>query len=295
MIRRLTALVLLAAAGTATWGEDPPNPHWAVEGCRHCHAGEPRTMSLAEGEATCDRCHDAASVAQVIHPLDLPPGRLAGRMAEMGVPLLDGRIGCLSCHDLTVQCLGGLDARSANAAFLRGPDGGSASASCFLCHSADSYQRQNPHRQWSGDGALLRGQCSLCHVGEVEPGARHAEVHVAEPALCTGCHQTRNHPGGVNHMVTPSNAFRERMSQAQHGDALAGMTPRQVQAYLAAQPPEPTQSLPAGYGGRIVCTTCHNPHDEGIFGAADPRGQGADEPRRLRMGEESLCAACHPD
>jgi hypothetical protein len=44
---------------------------------------------------------------------------------------------------------------------------------------------------------------------------------------------------------------------------------------------------------RITCSTCHNPHQEGVI-LYPPSAKGADSPNRLRLPTPSLCLVCHP-
>ncbi|MGZ3614963.1 MAG: hypothetical protein ACXU9X_13835, partial [Thermodesulfobacteriota bacterium] len=43
---------------------------------------------------------------------------------------------------------------------------------------------------------------------------------------------------------------------------------------------------------RITCSTCHNPHQEGVI-MYQPSAKGADSPSRLRLPAPSLCLVCH--
>jgi hypothetical protein len=279
----------------------PPNPHWDPQGCALCHGeGQPGAISATASEALCARCHDAASVARLIHPLGMGPGRFASLMEENHVPLVDGEVGCVSCHDLLVQCFGGQDAQSSNRFFLRGPAGGDIVGSCFLCHPTREFSREDPHRQVNADGSLRFDQCRICHGPSYQPevSARPAEVHLSlpEPGLCAGCHPLRAHPRGVNHLVVPDEAVRLQMIYSEHRDELQGMTQRQAERFLTRQPERP-QVLPLGPDGQIVCSTCHNPHERGVLPASNPRSLGAEAnpPRnhRLRHDAEALCASCH--
>jgi hypothetical protein len=77
------------------------------------------------------------------------------------------------------------------------------------------------------------------------------------------------------------------------------LTREQVQAHLDS-PLQPTR-LPLGIGNRVVCSTCHNPHQAGLFPPEADLGMGAMKPRE-EQGPESLemrglgrgiCRGCH--
>jgi formate-dependent nitrite reductase cytochrome c552 subunit len=43
---------------------------------------------------------------------------------------------------------------------------------------------------------------------------------------------------------------------------------------------------------RLTCSTCHNPHQEGVI-KYEPSAKGADSLYRLRLLRRDLCYACH--
>jgi len=61
---------------------------------------------------------------------------------------------------------------------------------------------------------------------------------------------------------------------------------------------EPTR-LPLGRGDRIVCSTCHNPHQEGVFLKGNVLSYGALPGTRraerlpLRGVGKDICIGCH--
>lgn len=94
-----------------------------------------------------------------------------------------------------------------------------------------------------------QGLCTACHLaleGRAEAGKA---LGPADPiSACTACH---TQVPGQDHPVA-------------------------VSVRLPAPP-----GLPLGPNGKLVCTTCHDPHNETQF------------PRMLRMEVNALCAACH--
>lgn len=256
-------------------------------------------MTPAEADALCAECHDPQSVARVIHPLGMPPGRLARRMAATEVPLVDGAVGCLSCHDLLVQCLGDAEAHSRNRPFLRGPSEGDVVASCYQCHEPEPFNRHDPHVQRLPDGSLDAEKCRLCHGEEMDVAGVWTDpvpLRAPEATLCGNCHRVIPHPSGVNHLVMPNRVVRRQVVQADLGPGLAGLTPRQVERLLQRQTTTEEVSLPLaeilplGPSGAITCTTCHEPHESGAIPQAATALQGP----RLRMPSEDLCRTCHP-
>lgn len=110
-----------------------------------------------------------------------------------------------------------------------------------LVRAADA--QTNPH---SGD---RQDTCPACHFVVGERVVIDRTLAPADPiSTCTACHPQvpgRDHPAGVPvRTLVPTN-------------------------------------LPLGGGGKLVCSTCHDPHNETKY------------PGLLRMEFNALCAACH--
>ena len=66
------------------------------------------------------------------------------------------------------------------------------------------------------------------------------------------------------------------------------------------QPTNPTPAtFPLARDGRIVCSTCHNPHENGLFPATSVLAAGAmqqetqDHGPALRVSRKDVCRVCH--
>jgi hypothetical protein len=306
MIARIAPPVLAAVTATLMVGmapgqSTPPNPHWDASGCGACHGERaPAPIQLREAEALCASCHDVESVSQHIHPVGVPLGRLEEPILESGVPLADGKLGCASCHNLVIQCLGDIDARSSNRLFLRS-GGGDIEASCFVCHPVEPFQRFNPHEQIETDGSLWHSQCLFCHEQELDPERFRVgdPLHLRAPVhqLCNNCHHQADHPRGVNHLVPVDQAMVETMIGFELAERLRGLSPTEVSTYLHSHPADQSRLLPLGADGTMSCSTCHNPHERGVLPESNPLSSGAESApirfHRLRMPAQELCKACH--
>jgi hypothetical protein len=51
-------------------------------------------------------------------------------------------------------------------------------------------------------------------------------------------------------------------------------------------------ALPLDRDGVITCSTCHNPHQDGVI-ARKAAAAGAGQVRRLRIPKERICGGCH--
>ena len=116
---------------------------------------------------------------------------------------------------------------------------------CWNCHNREEYAKVSPHVE-------DYKRCTRCH--ETNP-VRGLDVSLmAVPLMvCLHCHEVKPHPVGKSHIAKPTSIIRV------------------------------DKSLPLSKEGKVVCVTCHNPHE-------DPKGY----PKRLRVATpKELCGMCH--
>lgn len=148
----------------------------------------------------------------------------------------------------------------------------------------------NPHEQIDDEGYVLWRSCLVCHneVPDIskKSSVRDVKVRYADEdfdKLCKACHTVRKHPAseGINvtmadmvapeHLVLPSSAQIMNMR----------LTMKDVPMIMPLDPSN----------GKIVCVTCHNPHERGLLpGRAD---WGGDSSVRLRSMGLDICQYCH--
>lgn len=148
----------------------------------------------------------------------------------------------------------------------------------------------NPHQQISDEGDIIWESCLTCHTNlpDIKAERRIEDVslrHSDDPdKLCRSCHVVEQHPAreGIGpammqldmvpeHLVEPSRdiEFNIRMSM------------KEVKTILPRDPAT----------GRILCVTCHNPHERGLVrGRSDT---GGDSFMRLRTPGLDICQYCH--
>lgn len=280
--------------------ERAENPHWSDTGCRHCHVsagGHTHRIGDAQVEAVCLKCHDGRRATQEPHPV----GRaFDGQrvVAPQGWPAPDGKVTCITCHRVHPNGDPHQPRPKSNPYFLREYKG-DLLAFCGRCHvEAERQGLFNPHTSMlDANGKPTAQGCQFCHTREMETGAA---TRAGDPALraeaivlCLGCHQ--NHiewfePGHIGAKVTPAIRAALDAFERQRGGTPGGPAP--------ATQPASTTLLPLGRGGdTLVCSTCHNPHQEGVFPPASVLGAGAIRPgqpaERLRGLGKELCGACH--
>ncbi len=262
----------------AATGIDSDNPHWSAEGCAACHGPttSPTGIPARAVDTLCLSCHDGVTATAEAHPI----GRLAvsGRTTvPVDWPLIDGRLGCLTCHDIKRHCEKQARQPLENSGMLRAWDPDSRIEFCSQCHEGDGW-RVNPHHQIDDAGRTLASSCVFCHTTEPAPspdGARHGapQLLASGSGVCLTCHARHwdYFPGG--HVGTQASA--------------------RVRAALNR---EPRGIIPLDEG-TVTCYTCHNPHSVGLFPADSPLGHyantAADQRYALRANYADLCLSCH--
>jgi hypothetical protein len=145
----------------------------------------------------------------------------------------------------------------------------------------------NPHNQINDEGEVLWNTCQVCHknVPDLKKEKNIKDVHLRSEDLnevCTRCHPYRTHPGAEGIETT--------MSMITAPDHLVAPSKKIFNNMRLALKETPLL-LPVDKTGKIVCSTCHNPHERGLLtGRAD---YGADSEIRLRSAGLEICQYCH--
>ncbi len=279
--------------------EQVPNPHWRDDACYTCHKGKAggKKVKLRDKSVNklCANCHDPIFNHSYIHPVDVKPdAAMIARMPEAyrdSIEHSDGTLSCVTCHDLPAQCLKKRrNEKRQNTLFLRDQPYKTRTQQCYYCHDPEQYQKLNPHEQISDTGLLRSGTCELCHSEKLDVlktlrGIENLDFYVNGDlsSMCTGCHPRKPHPGGgatffrrkknkgdPNHLVKPKAAMLKRMQ-------------KWIKASGAALPLEPDS-------GKVICATCHNPHEQGVVKNAVASNEKGIK-HRLRTSK--ICTKCH--
>ncbi len=242
------------------------NPHST---CVSCHGTEEPGPALfprdADPSSICLDCHD---YSENHHPQNFSPDN----PADFPFPLYEGKVRCLTCHEIH-----GGPTHEGTLRLLREGPYTDRRTICFKCHLRDQYTAINPHIMLgSGDNIMeVNGKpvCLLCHTTTPDPEVdRTPDVRFRADVgfLCWRCHPPMPDPFFNKHfLVTPSNSMLEIMQE----------TEEQMIVILPLVP-----------RGRITCSTCHNPHQEGVI-LHEAAAKGADAHGRLRIS--FMCDACH--
>ena len=324
-------------ADTTTQPSDPipvtgparaPNPHWSVPGCRHCHAyvdSEPLPIERGRIDTLCLRCHDGKQARREFHAI----GRLfAGSQIVQpeGWPAPGGKLGCITCHDIRHACETEGTRPEENPGFLRGDKAGDLLSFCARCHPpTENHSRFNPHVMLDKDRSPIPRVCSFCHgrhehapqqeiakaafsegcwschrpeEGDFAVRSGRPKLGVDEPTLCLTCH-TRHldyfEPGHIG-MTVPAE-IKAYMAAVEKTPAGQGVDADQIARALKTK--RQPNRLPLANGERVVCSTCHNPHEEGLFSPDSALGDGAmqhGKPKgrlQFRGLGRNMCRGCH--
>jgi predicted CXXCH cytochrome family protein len=231
------------------------------------HAGAALFAPGADPSASCLLCHD---YKENHHPVDFVPAAAS----RIPFPLFTGKVRCLTCHEIH----GGAGKKGTSKLLRGGPYTEDRRQICLRCHSREKYAAINPHLMLDNQKKFRdvngRPVCLLCHSEMPDPERDYAEdvkFRADVGFLCWRCHPPMPDPFFDTHfLVSPSAKTLDAMHEAEEGDLVI---------------------LPLVPRGRITCSTCHNPHQQGVIQHA-AAAKGADAKGRLRL--PSLCQACHP-
>ncbi len=222
-------------------------------------------------------CLDCHHYHENHHPVNfVPQAADPDGVSLNSFPLFNGEVRCLTCHDPHAD-----SGKAGRPKLLRGGPYASRTEICFKCHDTDLNTRVDPHLMFDESGRIKRadGQpvCLLCHAFVPDLKKDKDKVKVTFKAdiafLCWRCHPPMGGQFFDNHfLVKPSAATRSHMKKASRQTGVV---------------------FPLLTRDRITCSTCHNPHQQGVM-PYGPARDGADSHDRLRLPPETICSGCHP-
>jgi len=287
-------------------GESTKNPHGDPMLCSSCHTSTAvdRGALRFDGNVSqlCQSCHDGRLATREVHPVDLTPSATIAQRIPSDMPLEDGMLTCLSCHDVSSDCKAGQPAPTVpNRNLLRGARVSHRLGFCFRCHEEEDYRPFNAHDQLEG-GKPKTDTCAWCHIevldvdSRLKEGASYA-LRSRSFGVCSNCHfMAKGHPTGDPHMfATPSTEMRWHISAYEMQPRMC-LPFKQLLEYVSAAR-RPPRSIPLDENGCITCYSCHNPHEKGLLPNWNHRSVGA-EPKqavnhRLRAHAGIACKVCH--
>ncbi len=261
--------------------------------CLMCHtphgaASEP--LLVVSNARLCAACHSGTGPRS--HPMDAPADAtvLAATADAGGLVGDDGRLTCLSCHDVHDSASGSL------LRFRGGADG-----SCEACHDrAEHGDRWHPEESCSdchelhGQAVLDSSDCGSCHE---EQRARAAAGGHGD-ARCLDCHPATGDVYTGDDVAPDANPASRKCLACHHPTADTMQAPRvahfdhpnrEIIPPSGADPQLPLYTadgtlLPAGVTGEFACTSCHVVH------GPEP---GATTRKLRRDDWKTTCTTCH--
>lgn len=299
----LVPALLGAMEGNIKKEDVAQNPHGDSGLCSSCHtspAGGRNTLRFGgHVSKLCQSCHDGRHATREAHPAGLQPSAAMTQQIGPDFPLEQGRLTCLTCHDVARVCKAQRGEMTSNHNFLRRPTPDPARF-CFQCHVPKNYRPFNPHDQLQ-DGQPKADTCLWCHVGTPDLSAKPGEdsaraLRGKGTEICGNCHTVGpDHPVQAHTGAIPPDQMVWYMSAYELKSKMRLPFERLLEyARTAKRLP---RSIPLDEGDRITCYSCHNPHEKDLLPSWDPRSLGA-EPKqatnhRVRSREGPLCVACH--
>ena len=258
---------------------DSTNIHYTGKYCSECHEKEPekgrgRFLKFNGDFTQLCKCH-GYTTESYIHPIDIAPSEEKKARMPINYPLRNGKMTCVTCHDIYLQCQDNQKLKQVNKRFLRDAPYRKRTDLCIKCHDEKKYKMLNPHNQLNANGEIIVEKCLFCH--EEKPDEKHStfkEVKLIGDLimLCQRCHgERRDHPARADHIRKPSAETIEIMKAGER---------------------EFNISLPLDQEGKIFCATCHNPHEKGVIPAELAGAKGGSEKLKHRLPGQ-MCRACH--
>jgi len=284
-----------------------PNPHWTGKSCLECHEkkpekGKPATYKFGgDFNKLCKSCHDTAlfRLEEHIVGIKLQEDPYI-KQPPQDFLLPEGKISCVTCHDLRLQEYPNPSIKEKNPMFLRRAPykdmltfewaksemdiryRQSRYGLCLYCHKMGPLLQWSPHKnQITSRGEINKQMCLFCHFEVPDRDAIEVRDWKLRGKLqdhCKGCHmgKTRYHPIRVTH----------------YGNTLPDKIKNQIkfsQKRLKIIIPLDTDAQGVL---RVTCPSCHNPHQRGVLKNIATR-RGADANKKLRVDGFGMCLACH--
>ena len=259
---------------------DDTNVHYNGKYCMVCHEQTPQKgikfLKYEEDYKQLCRCHYKTAKRDA-HPSDVEAPEIFKQRMPNTFPLRNGKIACITCHDVFAQCRDGRPKGvfKSGRNFLREGPYRNQTTFCFKCHDKTKYEKFNPHKQLDKNGKIITRKCLYCHkkVPDVKTEEFKDVALIGDLGpLCTRCHnKTDKTTLHSQHLRKPSEKVLARMKQTE------------IELGIV---------LPLNYDGTITCATCHNPHEKGVIPSERAGAKGTGMKHRLRISG-NICTKCH--
>ena len=287
------------------------NPHWDKNACRECHvtdAANPRKIDIAKADATCLRCHDGKAASSEIHPI----GRAIDRNTmdtPKDWPLSDGLVACLTCHDVKIACSKNVQKPDDDSRMLRETEPIKLASGdirgkpfCISCHREEQFEKFNPHVMLTVKKEIVQDQCLACHKSvpdhNITRPAGKPDLIANEFMLCKACHPHHEDQFNPGHIGAKAKPEILAFMRARESVGLVTTPSKELVAKLQAEGAKPTLMRTTDQN-LLTCSTCHNPHQVGLFKPGTPAAYNAmrviGKKAISPVHTEQFCTHCHSD
>ncbi len=171
------------------------------------------------------------------------------------------QIDCQTCHgikDMEEQDFKKVDKQDDN--FFREGPYETMTDFCYRCHNTKQYQRDNIHKMLGSDGKIIKNTCLYCHEEVLDPeqdpeegsGPDELKLRLPPQNICYGCHLYTPHLNALGHQQKPDDDMKKRIQKYE-------------QEYKII--------LPLSDDEKVMCITCHSPHQLDVISREKPAGK----------------------
>ncbi len=314
-----------------------PNPHWKNDGCVVCHEGTGEGHRKIAAEAVddiCLKCHDGEKAAAEFHPVHRKMEETASITRPRGWPLINDQMVCATCHDMRLACEMKRNVAGQNRMFLRDYSVRRTQGQpfCQNCHIEKAYRKINPHEMVldptspvharpatrpttapaeaaetanaavpAGGREIIEDKCLFCHTQPLDRTAMKrtgkSMLKTDQATLCRDCHGAHKDPMVQGHIGLTIKPEMLALMYIREQVGLAGSPAQATIDEVVKAGLKPRLMIPAA-NGTMICSTCHNPHQSGVFPSSselDYRSMRFNRQQKLvsPVHEQIWCRQCH--
>jgi hypothetical protein len=172
---------------------------------------------------------------------------------------------------------------------------------CENCHQEEAYRKINPHLMLTNAGEAIESKCLFCHEKMLDRKAKERSfkpgLKAEQVTICRDCHARHKDATTQLHVglhVKPD------LQTFMYAKEVLGLSSNPSKAFIekAKEADRVPKQLVLSQEGVIICSTCHNPHQRGLFSEGSDLAHGAmclNRHERLvsPVREPVWCRHCH--
>ncbi len=178
----------------------------------------------------------------------------------------EGQITCTTCHGIKdIEEIPFDEIDKDDVDFFRDGPYEELTDFCYQCHDREESPRNNIHKLLDEQGELKEEQCEFCHMKTPDPESdyerQELKFRLPPQKICLGCHLKTPHINALNHLQEIEDEMLERLQKAE----------REFHIVFPLD------------GRKIICTTCHSAHEEGVLNESKPAARQVQD-RSIEQG-----------